>query len=139
MNNYLDYSGWTNNELIIKTVGITNSLLGTDGFGNPTSPYNFYTGLLSATTVQGESWFSVIIPTGLTNGNFQKEIGVSSGDMHAFTGVKTDSTMYSYTFTYTGYNFNRTTYRLYTTFPSTEMLLDNTETSIYLKGNVATK
>jgi hypothetical protein len=78
-----------------------------------------------------------ITATGLTNGNFQKEIGVSSGDMHSFTGVKTDSTIYSYTFTYTGYNFNRTTYRLYTTFPSTEMLLDNTDTSIYLKGNVA--
>lgn len=139
MNNYLDYSGWTNNELIIRTVSVASSSFGTDGFGNPLSIYNFNTAYLSATTIQGESWFSVIIPTGLTNGNFQKEIGISSGDMHSFTGVKTDSLIYSYTFTYTGYNFNRTTYRLYTTFPSTEMLLDSTETSIYLKGNVATK
>lgn len=137
MNNYLDYSGWTNNGLIVSIVSVASNSLGVDGFGNPRSIYNFNTGQVSATTIQGESWFSVIIPTGLTNGNYQKEIGLSSGDMHSFTGVKTDSIIYSYTFTYTGYNFNRTTYRLYTTFPSTEMLLDNTDTSIYLKGNVA--
>ena len=137
MNNYLDYSGWTNNELIFTQVNVANSSFGVDSSGNSKSIYNFMTTSLSAGAIQGESWFSVIIPTGLTNGNFQKEIGVSSGDMHSFTGVKTDSTIYSYTFTYTGYNFNRTTYRLYTTFPSTEMLLDNTDTSIYLKGNVA--
>lgn len=139
LNNYLDYSGWTNNELISQYSTVPQNSNGTDGLGNPKSIYNFYTNFLSAGTIQGKSWFSVIIPTGLTNGNFQKEIGISSGDMHSFTGIKTDLLIYSYTFTYTGYNFNRTTYRLYTTFPSTEMLLDNTDTSIYLKGNVATK
>jgi hypothetical protein len=137
MNNYLDYSGWTNNELLSISIPVANSSNGFDGFNNPKSIYNFLTVILSASTIKGESWFSIIIPTGLTNGFFQKEVGVSDTSANYFTGVKTDSTIYSYTFTYTGYNFNRTTYRLYTTFPSTEMLLDNTDTSIYLKGNVA--
>lgn len=136
MNNYLDYSGWTNNELIVKTAKVPNSSFGTDSFGNPGSKYNFYTTSLSSGTINGESWFSVIIPTGLTNGNLQKELGISLGNPNQFDGIKTDSIIYSNTFTYTGYNFNRTTYRLYTTFPSTEMLLDNTDITIYLKGNV---
>jgi hypothetical protein len=134
MNNYLDYTGWTNNELYFLPINVASTSTGVDSFNNKRVIYNFLTQGLIGGTIKDECWWTVLIPTGLTNNYKQSIINIGEGSSEIFSQVRTDSTIFNQTFTYTGYNFNRTTYRVYTTFPSVELFLDNTELSIYLKG-----
>jgi hypothetical protein len=135
MNHYLNFSGWSNNEMIWIGAGISPSSSGFDYAGNPRTLNNFYTvGPITQNSLGDKAWYTIMIPTAQTQGYIQKQIGISQGDPHSFTNVYPDSFIYSNTFTYSGYNFNRTTYRVYTTFPSTEFLLDNTQYPITFKG-----
>lgn len=136
LNTYVNFSGWTSglfpsiiNQDVPQTTG------GSDSFGNPIVAYNFKTTQVSANTVSGKAWYTWIIPTGVTNGLYQKKIDYStSSPSMPPTTVNTEPTIYSYYFTYTGSTIPQTTYRVYTTYPSTNFNLLNTS-SIYFKGN----
>jgi hypothetical protein len=88
-----------------------------------------------ANTVEDQSWYTWIIPTGLTNGLIQKEIDVSIDNPNVLTSTLMESTIYAYTFTYTGNTIPRATYRVYTSFPSSNFQLKNS-TNIYFRGSV---
>jgi len=136
LNTYVDFSGWTSglfpsiiNQDVPQTTG------GNDSFGNAIVAYNFKTTQVSANTVSGKAWFTWMIPTGMTNGLYQKKIDYStSSPSMPPTTVNTEPTIYSYYFTYTGNTIPQTTYRVYTTYPSTNFNLLNTS-DIYFKGN----
>jgi hypothetical protein len=53
------------------------------------------------------------------------------------TGVGTEQTINSYTFTYTGTTIPPTTYRVYTTYPNTIFKITDTQ-NIYMRGNTIT-
>jgi hypothetical protein len=135
MNHYLNFSGWNSNEFLYIATPVSSSRLGSDAFNNPRYTNDFYTAGVLQNSLESKAWFTVLVPTAQTQGYIQRQISVSEGDPHNFTNITPDSTIYSKTFTYSGYNFNRTTYRVYTTFPSTEFLLDNTQYPIYFKGS----
>ena len=136
LNAYVDFSGWTSglfptiiNQDVPQTTG------GNDAFGNPIVAYNFKTTQVSANTVSGKAWFTWMIPTGMTNGLYQKKIDYStSSPSMPPTTVNTEPTIFSYYFTYTGSTIPQTTYRVYTTYPSPNFNLLNTS-DIYFKGN----
>ena len=139
MNLYVDYSGWTNGEfprIIEQSVPQVSG--GVDNFDNPIVAYNFTTTQVLANTVGCQSWYTWIIPTILTNGDKQSEIDFNpTGNPNLLTAVRTEQTIYTYTFNYTGSTIPNTTYRVYTTYPNNIFKLNNTQ-SIYFRGNSIT-
>ena len=139
MNLYVDYSGWTNGEFptIIEQM-VPQVSGGVDEFDNPIVAYNFKTTQIPANTVGCQSWYTWIIPTILTNGGKQSEIDFNpTGNPNLLTAVRTEQTIYTYTFNYTGSTIPNTTYRVYTTYPNNIFKLNNTQ-NIYFRGNSIT-
>jgi hypothetical protein len=129
MNSYLDFSGWTNGDFpqVIKTTVVDYGAI------NPTN-FNFLPINLTANTISGDAWYTFIIPTGFTNGQYQKIINLGDGINEPQSKILTNPTIYSNYFNYTGYSYYRTTYRVYTTFPSPEFLLSN-DTDLFFSGS----
>jgi len=139
MNLYVDYSGWTNGEFptIIEQM-VPQVSGGVDEFDNPIVAYNFKTTEILANTVGCQAWYTWIIPTILTNGGKQSEIDFNpTGNPNLLTAVRTEQTIYTYTFNYTGSTLPNTTYRVYTTYPNNIFKLNNTQ-NIYFRGNSIT-
>lgn len=136
LNTYVDFSGWTTGLFpSIINQDVPQSTGGVDSFGNPIVAYNFKTTIVSANTVSsGKAWFTWIIPTGQTNGLYQTKIDYGTSSPTILTTVLTEPTIYSYYFTYTGNTIPKTTYRVYTTYPSTNFELLN-GSAIYFRGN----
>jgi hypothetical protein len=79
-----------------------------------------------------------MIPVSLTNNEKQTIIDINtSNSPNLLTGVGTESTINSYTFTYTGTTIPPTTYRVYTTYPNTIFKITDTQ-NIYMRGNTIT-
>jgi hypothetical protein len=137
MNLYLSYSGWTNGQfpsIISSVVAQTfNPSDPVDSFLNIKGYYNFVTTMISANTIPVQSWYTWIIPTSLTNNQIQTEIDLSLDGPNTFTTILTEPTIYSNTFNYTGNTIPKTTYRVYTSYPSSNFLLNNHD-NIYFKG-----
>jgi hypothetical protein len=133
INSYMDFSGWTSGEfpVVIKTNFV-------DIFAATATNYNFSPINLSAKTISGDAWYTFIIPTGFTNGQYQKSIYLSYDGGISQTTVLTNPTIYSNYFEYTGYSYYRTTYRVYTTFPSPEFLLSNSNNLIFSGSTIGT-
>jgi hypothetical protein len=136
MNTYVDYMGWTDGtfpSILQQTVPQTTG--GVDSYGNPIVAYNFTTTEVSAGTVNGLAWYTWIIPNILTNNLKQYEIDYNpNGNPNLLTAVRTESTIYTYTFNYTGSTIPNTTYRVYTTYPNGIFELNNNQ-NIYFRGN----
>lgn len=135
LNTYVDYSGWTSGEfpsLITQEVPQTSG--GVDYFGNSIVAYNFKTTYISSTVTGSRGWYIWIIPVGATNNLKQTQIDFSLSNPNVMTTLSMESTIYSYTFTYTGTTIPQTTYRVYTTYPSGDFAFD-ANTAIYFKGN----
>ena len=135
MNVYVDFSGWTNEfpRIITQTVPQTSG--GTDDFGNSIVQYNFKTTEIPENYVGGYGWYTWIIPTSLTNSERQTVIDLNTtNNPNVFTSVGTETTINSYTFTYTGSTIPQTTYRVYTTYPNTVFRINDTQ-NIYMRGN----
>lgn len=135
MNNYVNFSGWTTGlfpSIVRQTIPITTS--GFDSYGNPKIAYNFLTTKVPENTVGSKAWYTWIIPTIYTNNKYQMEIDLGIVNPNVFTSVKMESTIYTNTFTYTGSTIARTTYRVYTTYPSNTFELDNTY-DLYFRGS----
>lgn len=139
MNVYVDFSGWTNGlfpSLIQQTVPQTSG--GEDSYSNAIVAYNFLTTQIPSGYVNGYSWFTWMIPVSLTNNEKQTIIDINtSNSPNLLTGVGTESTINSYTFTYTGTTIPPTTYRVYTTYPNTIFKITDTQ-NIYMRGNTIT-
>lgn len=133
MNSYMDFSGWTSGEFpsVINTTIV-------DAFAINIVNYNFLPINLSANTISGNAWYTLIIPTGFTNGQYQKSIYLSYDGGISQTTVLTNPTIYSNYFEYTGYSYYRTTYRVYTTLPSPEFLLNNSTNLIFSGSTIGT-
>ena len=136
LNRYVGFSGWTSGEfphIINKSVPQVSG--GLDSFGNNIVAYNFTTTQIPEFTIPGDSWYTWVIPVSLTNNQKQIIIDLSSnGSPNIFTPIYMESTINSNTFTYTGSTIFQTTYRVYTSYPSSEFKLTNNE-NIYFKGN----
>ena len=134
MSSYVNFSGWTNGQFpkIIKQT-VPQSSGGLDSYGNPMVAYNFKTTIVSANTVGCQAWYTWLIPTGLTNGLKQTEIEFSIADPNILTSVIMEPVIYNNTFTYVGSKISNTTYRVYTSYPSSNLYLNNL-TNIYFKG-----
>lgn len=134
MNAYMNFSGWTVTFFRSGAL-IANSNTGFDNSGNFQTNGNFQTLTVNKDIVPTQAWYTFIISTGLTGSLYQKKIDVSQGELHSFYSVKTDPSIYTRGFYYTGSTYSQNTYRVYTTFPSTELLFDNSLTTLYFKGN----
>jgi len=139
MNTYVNFSGWTNGlfpSLIQQTVPQTSG--GEDSFNNSIVAYNFLTTEIPNNYVNGYGWYTWMIPVSLTNNERQTIIDINtSNSPNLMTGVGTESTINSYTFTYTGTTIPPTTYRVYTTYPNTIFKIIDTQ-NIYMRGNTIT-
>ena len=136
MNEYVSYSGWTNNFPSVRSQLIPISSGGLDSFGNAKIAYNFTTHEVPLGTVNGLAWYTWIIMTGDTGGGIQRSIGYTTdGNPNTLTNVFMDSTIYNNTFTYTGSTIPTGTYRVYTTWASTPFQIDNSSTNIFFKGD----
>jgi hypothetical protein len=136
LNIYVDFSGWTAGtfpSVITQTIPKVSG--GIDSFGNSIVANNFTTAIVSANTLNGSGWFIWMIPTGATNGLYQSQIDYSLSSPNLLTPLLMESTIYSYTFYYTGTTIPNTTYRVYTTFPGVDFNLSNAGTNIYFRGN----
>jgi len=135
MNRYVNFSGWTTGlfpSIIKQTIPITTS--GFDSYGNPKIAYNFLTTKVAENTVGSKAWYTWIIPVVYTNYKYQVEIDLGVVNPNVFTSVKMEPTIYANTFTYTGGTIVKTTYRVYTTYPSNTFELDNTY-DLYFRGS----
>jgi len=136
MNTYVNFSGWTNGlfpSLIQQTVPQTSG--GEDSFNNSIVAYNFLTTRIPSGFVNGFGWYTWMIPVSLTNNERQIMIDINtSNNPNLLTGVGTEQTINSYTFTYTGTTIPQTTYRVYTTYPNTIFKITDTQ-NIFMRGN----
>lgn len=136
MNTYVDFSGWTSGlfpNLIQQTVPQVSG--GEDSFNNSIVAYNFLTTEVPSDYVNGYGWYTWMIPVSLTNNERQIMIDLNtSNNPNLLTGVGTETTINSYTFTYTGTTIPQTTYRVYTTYPNTIFKIIDTQ-NIYMRGN----
>ena len=136
MNIYVDFSGWTSGlfpSLIQQTVPQVSG--GEDEYSNAIVAYNFLTTKIPSGYVNGFGWYTWMIPVSLTNNERQTIIDINtSNNPNLMTGVGTEQTINSYTFTYTGTTIPPTTYRVYTTYPNTIFKIIDTQ-NIYMRGN----
>lgn len=136
MNRYVDFTGWTSGEfptIIQQTVPQSSG--GLDSFGNPIIAYNFLTTRVNQNYVGGNAWYTWIIATSVTNNQRQTMIDLNiNNNPNLLTSVGTETTINSYTFTYTGSTIIPTTYRVYTTFPSPIFEIIDLQ-NIYFRGN----
>lgn len=136
MNVYVDFSGWTNGlfpSLIRQTVPQISG--GNDQYNNLIVAYNFLTTKIPSGYVNGSGWYTWLIPVSLTNNQRQTIIDINTSDSpNLLTGIGTDSTINSYTFTYTGTTIPPITYRVYTTYPNSIFKITDTQ-NIYMRGN----
>ena len=135
MQNYVNFSGWSTGlfpQVIRQTIPQTTG--GLDSYGNPRIAYNFLTTLVPENYTQSKAWYTWIIPTNLTNNKYQMEIDLGIVNPNVFTSYKMEPTIYQNTFTYVGPTIANTTYRVYTTYPSTSFEIDNTY-DLYFRGS----
>ena len=139
MNTYVNFSGWTNGlfpNLIQQTVPQVSG--GEDSFNNSIVAYNFLTTEIPNYYVNGQGWYTWMIPVSLTNNQRQIMIDINtSNNPNLLTGIGTENTINTYTFTYTGTTIPPTTYRVYTTYPNTIFKITDTQ-NIYMRGNTIT-
>jgi hypothetical protein len=138
INTYLNYSGWTSGELPdvqILTYPTVPYPTGNDTYGNQMTSYNFLTRRISASTISGPAWYTFFISSGYTNGLYQKSIDVGTQSQNIFTEINNNSVYYTIDFELIQNVYRAPYTRMYTTFPSPEFLLNNTQ-NIYFKGSV---
>lgn len=103
-----------------------------DNFGNYIDGRNLQTITITGVT-SIPAWYTFLIPTGRTLFNKQSEIGISYNQPNTFTSVKMNSNIMENPFSYTGNTIYKTSYYVYTSFPSPEFLIEN-QSAVYFKG-----
>jgi hypothetical protein len=98
---------------------------------------NFNLTELKANTVQSEAWYTILISTAFTLSQYQSLIGIGINQKDTLTPVGMNSDYYNFTFNFGLYGaqtFSKSAFRIYTTYPSNEMLLNNSGNTLYFKG-----
>ncbi len=98
---------------------------------------NFILTEVSANTVSTDAWYTILISTAFTLSQYQSLIGIGINQKDTLTPVSMNSDYYNLSLsmgTLISTVFLQTTYRVYTTYPSNEMLLNNSGTTLYFKG-----
>ena len=145
---YMDYyslNAGTGNVPSIVTQTIPQSSGGQDSFNNAILQYNFVTTKITAGTVNGDAWYTWLIPDdsigGTGSGNKQLSIDLSyNAGPQGFITETMSSTFYNYgTIVNPGGSFAPGSYRMYTTYPSQPFSRDNTSADMYFKGTSPTR
>jgi hypothetical protein len=144
MNVYMNFSGWTKVyskppyfvasilTFFGQGLGYTNPLL--DSFGNKKVDNTFQTISIPLSTVSYKAWYTILVDSTIYNGYKTTEIGVGLDIPNQFNVFSPDQVVTSKTFTYTGENYTKSTYYVYTTYPNEVLYLDNSKYTIYFKG-----
>jgi hypothetical protein len=120
MNAYISYPGWGVYNPPIVVTGITSTSGGIDAQGQPIEAYKFQTAVIPAGTFSGTSaWVTWFVSTGATNGQTYSTINFGSSAV-ASSVLTVPSTYLGLVVNYTGSVIPPGTYRMYTSFMSTE-------------------
>ena len=125
--NYINLKYWYNGQLPqVKQVNISQTTFNMDSIAIPNSTINDYS-----------TWVTILIPvSAMKNDTYRQSLIKIGGTSVKTAVVAMNSTIYGYTFDYTGNYLPKTRYRLYTTFVSPAVRFDMTKPGvIYLKGN----
>ena len=125
--NYINMKYWYNGQLpAVKTVNISQTTYNMDSVTIINSTINDYS-----------SWVTILIPVSAMRNDTYRQSLVKIGGSYLKTSLVTmNSTIYTYTFDYTGNYLPKTRYRLYTTFVSPTVRFDLTKPGfIFLKGS----
>jgi hypothetical protein len=134
MNFYIDFFR-TGSTMISFVQSVSSTNIGFDQSGNTQTFLNFNTIIIPKGTINCPAWYTFLISSASTSGLYQKVIDISLDGIHTFGQLKTDSSIFSKELNYTGFTLQPSLYRVYTTFPSTELYLDNSSTTLYFRGN----
>ena len=97
---------------------------------------NFNLTEVSANTVSTDAWYTILISTAFTLSQYQSLIGIGINQKDTLTPVSMNSDYYNLSVLLgtlsSSYLIGE--YRVYTTYPSNEMLLNNSGTTLYFKG-----
>jgi hypothetical protein len=120
MNAYISYTGWGVYNPAIVVTGITSTSVGTDLQGQPIQAYKFQTAVLPAGVFSGTSaWVTWFVSTGATNGQTYSTINFGSSAA-ASTVLTLPGTYLGLVVNYSGTTIPPGTYRMYTSYSSTE-------------------
>jgi len=133
MNLYMNYSGFTNSTggfKVYLNTDYENLIIN----GSYNVDRNFLLTTITANTLPTNAWYSILIATAFTLSQYQSVVGVGIGQSENLNTTQMDSNYYQLSFNYTGGSYLQIGYRLYTTYPSTDLLLNNSGQDIYFKG-----
>jgi len=115
---WMDWPGFvtgTTNVPAVKLATVPQTGGGTDSFGNSIEAYKFLTTEIAGGETTGQVFYTVLVPTAMTNGDIYSQIGISfTNTPNSLTNTNTDSGVRSVDVVYTGSNWPQTTYRVYT-------------------------
>jgi len=136
MNAYLSYPNWGGTSPAIVMGNISPTSGGLDPYGNFINAYLFQTTEFPGGVVSGYAWFTWFVSTGATNGQIIKQIGSNNaGNPNSLTSRNLNPLYYGLTVNYTGTSIPAGTYRVYTTYSSTDFRINVSTNNIYFKGN----
>jgi hypothetical protein len=136
MNAYLSYPNWGGTSPAIVRGNISPTSGGLDPYGNFINAYLFQTTEFPGGVVSGYAWFTWFVSTGATNGQIITQIGSNNaGNPNSLTSRNLNPLYYGLTVNYTGTSIPAGTYRVYTTYSSTDFRINVSTNNIYFKGN----
>lgn len=102
--------------------------------GNYDVDRNFDLTKIPSNIAPSNAWYTIFISTGLTLSEIQTSIGYGVGQSQSLTQVEFESSYYNLYVTYTGSSLPKDTYRVYFTYPSSDLFFNNTGQDLYFKG-----
>lgn len=125
--NYINLKYWYNGQLPqVRTVNISQTTYNMDSVAIVNSSINDFS-----------TWVTILIPVSAMRNDTYRQSQIKVGGTSVKTSVVAmNSTIFSYTFDYTGNYLPKTRYRLYTTFVNSNLRFDLSKPGvIYLKGS----
>ena len=142
LSNYINMTHWIDGRLPqIMQVDIPQTSGGIDTFGNPVQAFNFKTVKITKNTVNDKfSWIIVLIPINAMSNDTkrQRRIRIDEKDgniTRSSTVFTTDNVMSGTVINYNGNRIPAGQYRVYSTYPSSNMRLNlNSTNDVYIRG-----
>jgi len=140
--NYINMTHWIDGRLPqIMQVDIPQTSGGIDTFGNPVQAFNFKTVKITKNTVNDKfSWIIVLIPINAMSNDTKRQrrirIDEKVGNItRSSTVFTTDNVMSGTVINYNGNRIPAGQYRVYSTYPSSNMRLNlNSTNDVYIRG-----
>jgi len=140
--NYINMTHWIDGRLPqIMQVDIPQTSGGIDTFGNPVQAFNFKTVKITKNTVNDKfSWIIVLIPINAMSNDTKRQrrirIDEKAGNItKSSTIFTTDNVMSETVINYNGNRIPAGQYRVYSTYPSSNMRLNlNSTNDVYIRG-----